>query len=174
MVDVAFQLHHRDTTPFTRHVCDHAGSVKRYSVGKSATARVFSKDQRVSHTAVVENKRLGHALSLIKAAQDIKHEPKVHTNSEKLGYKKRQRKLYGPDYEAPIAPPAEAVEMTAYGKGRTMKLFHPSHSPGNRQSRRFRTFPPHDYCLIRILTFLSGAQRDIPIGFQHANGRDSG
>ena len=56
--------------------------------GVSLPCRIFSKDQRVSHTAVVENKRLGHALSLIRAAQKIKHEPKVETNSEKLGYKK--------------------------------------------------------------------------------------
>jgi hypothetical protein len=35
--------------------------------------RVFSKDQRVSHTAIVENKRLGHALALVKAQQDLRH-----------------------------------------------------------------------------------------------------
>ena len=29
---------------------------------------------------------LGHALSLIKVAQQVKHEPRVQTNSEKLGY----------------------------------------------------------------------------------------
>ena len=72
--------------------------------------RVFSKDQRVSHTAIVENKRLGHALSLVKAQQDIKRETKVLTNSEKTGYKKRPRQLYGPNYvEIPPAP--KAVEM---------------------------------------------------------------
>lgn len=81
--------------------------------GVSLPYRIFSKDQRVSHTAVVENKRLGHALSLIKAAQQVKHEPKVQTNSEKLGYKKRPRKVYGPDYEERSAPPAKAVKMTA-------------------------------------------------------------
>jgi hypothetical protein len=79
--------------------------------GHSLPYRVFSKDQRVSHTAVVENKRLGHALTVVKAQQDIKHQPKVRTNSEKLGYQKRGRQLYGPDYKAKIvAPPA--VEMT--------------------------------------------------------------
>jgi len=78
--------------------------------GHSLPYRVFSKDQRVSHTAIVENKRLGHALAVVKAQQDIKHMPKVMTNSAKGGYKKRQ--LYGPDYKAEIeAPPA--VEMTA-------------------------------------------------------------
>src|ERR1700688_289013 len=74
--------------------------------------RVFSKDQRVSHTAVVENKRLGHALATVKAQQDIKHMPKVMTNSDKIGYKKRPRQVYGPDYKKEIAA-APAVEMTA-------------------------------------------------------------
>jgi hypothetical protein len=61
--------------------------------------RVFDKDQRVSHTAIVENKRLGHALALIEAQQDLKYASKVKTNSEKINYRKRERK-------------SEAVEMT--------------------------------------------------------------
>jgi hypothetical protein len=50
-----------------------------------------------SHTAVVENKRLSHALTLIKAQQeqDTKDQPKVKTKSEKGGYQKRARKIYG-------------------------------------------------------------------------------
>jgi hypothetical protein len=67
--------------------------------GRSLPYRTFSKDQRVSHTAVVENKRLGHALALVKAQQDVKCEIKVRTNSEKLGYKKNPRHVYGPDYK---------------------------------------------------------------------------
>lgn len=51
--------------------------------------RVFSKDQRVSHTAIIENKRLGHALAIVKAQQDLRLAAKVMTNSEKTGYKKR-------------------------------------------------------------------------------------
>jgi hypothetical protein len=47
--------------------------------------RVFSKDQRVSHTAIVENKRIGHVLSLVKAQQELKRETKVLTNSQKTG-----------------------------------------------------------------------------------------
>ena len=39
--------------------------------------RIFSKDQRVSHTAIVENKRLGHALALVKAQQDVKYQTKL-------------------------------------------------------------------------------------------------
>jgi hypothetical protein len=57
--------------------------------------RVVSKDQRVSHTAIIENKRLGHALTLVKALQDLKHAPKMMTNSENTGYQKRRRKIYG-------------------------------------------------------------------------------
>jgi hypothetical protein len=63
--------------------------------------RVFSKDQRVSHTAIVENKRLGHALAMVKAQQDLRLATKVMTNSEKTGYKKRRG--------TPVAP------VAAYG-----------------------------------------------------------
>jgi hypothetical protein len=51
-----------------------------------------------AHTAIIENKRLGHALALIKAQQDTYFAPKVNTNSQKLGYQKRGRQIYGPDY----------------------------------------------------------------------------
>lgn len=63
---------------------------------------VFSKDERVSHTAIIENKRLGHALAVIKAQQDTRFTPKVNTNSRKDGYQKRGRQIYGPDYVAKI------------------------------------------------------------------------
>jgi hypothetical protein len=44
--------------------------------------------------------------------QDIKYAPKVKTNSEKIGYRKRERKIYGPP-EMPVnlAPGPAAVEM---------------------------------------------------------------
>jgi hypothetical protein len=74
--------------------------------------RIFSKDQRVSHTAIVENKRLGHALALVKAQQTIHFEAKVKTNSEKGGYKKRGRPIYGPDY-VPMIPAVAASGSTA-------------------------------------------------------------
>lgn len=54
--------------------------------------RIFSKDQRVSHTAIVENKRLGHALAIVKAQQDLRLVAKVMTNSEKTGYVKRPKR----------------------------------------------------------------------------------
>jgi hypothetical protein len=72
---------------------------------------VFSKDQRVSHAAIFENKRLGHALAIVKAQQDLKLEIKVRTNSEKTGYKKLGRRAYGPDYKEKFAA-LPAVEMT--------------------------------------------------------------
>jgi hypothetical protein len=69
----------------------------------------------VSHTAIIENKRLGHVLRIVKEMQDVRHAPTVQTNSSKGGYQKRGRRLYGPDYyrsEKDLsAPPAEAVEM---------------------------------------------------------------
>jgi hypothetical protein len=71
--------------------------------------RVFSKDQRVSHTAIVENKRLGHALALIKAQQDTYFAPRVNMNSQKGGYQERGRQIYGPDY-VPKIPVRSAKE----------------------------------------------------------------
>ncbi len=80
--------------------------------GQLLPYRIFSKDQRVSHTAIVENKRLRHALATVKAQQDIKRLPEILTNSDKNGYKKRPRQVYGPDYKEKLAG-APAVEMTA-------------------------------------------------------------
>ncbi len=54
---------------------------------------VFDKEQRVTHTAVTENKRLCEVLTWIKAQQDeARPAPKVKTNSEQTGYQKRGRK----------------------------------------------------------------------------------
>ena len=66
--------------------------------GHSLPYRIFSKDQRVSHTAIVENKRYDDALTTVKAQQETKHPPKIMTNSDKGGYKKNPRRVYGPDY----------------------------------------------------------------------------
>jgi hypothetical protein len=62
-----------------------------------------------SHTAIVENKRLGHTLALIKAQQDSHFEAKVKTNSEKGEYQKRGRQIYGPDYVPKISAKAAAA-----------------------------------------------------------------
>ena len=90
------------------------GRLEVRSKGRVLPYRVFDKDQRVSHTAIVENKRLGHALAVIKAQQDAKYVPKVKTNSEKTGYQKRGRKVYGSPYGPLNASPRQAaVEMPA-------------------------------------------------------------
>jgi hypothetical protein len=92
------------------------GRLEARCKGQVLPYRVFDKDQRVSHAAIVENKRLGHALSIIKAHQDLKYPPKVKTNSEKNGYRRRERKT-------------EAVEM-----------------PWKSQVQRFPHYtPPYDY-----------------------------
>ncbi len=83
--------------------------------GHALPYRVFGKDQRVSHAAIVENKRLGHALTLVKAQQDLKRTTKVMTNSEKDGYKKRPRRIYGPAFNSKTHEPA-AVEMMEIAK----------------------------------------------------------
>jgi hypothetical protein len=63
--------------------------------GLSLPFKIFDKDQRVSHAAIVENKRLGEVLAFIKNQQDLRPPPRVKTNSEKLGYRKTGRKSSG-------------------------------------------------------------------------------
>ena len=82
------------------------GRLEVRSQGRVLPYRVFNKDQRVNPAAVIENKRLGHALSLIKAQQDRRPVPKVQTNSEKNGYTKR------PTRSVMIVAPPAAVKMT--------------------------------------------------------------
>jgi transposase len=60
--------------------------------GHSLPYRVFDKDQRVTHAAITENKRLSDVLAYIKERQDQQPKPDVKTNSEKIGYKPRGRK----------------------------------------------------------------------------------
>ena len=85
--------------------CSTTGTGRWRFAGKATSLpyRVFSKDQRVSHTAIVENKRLGHALAIVKAQQDLRLATKVMTNSEKTGYKKRRGRPAAPvaAYDSP-------------------------------------------------------------------------
>jgi hypothetical protein len=60
--------------------------------GYSLPYKVFDKDQRVTHAAITENKRLGDVLAYIKERQERLPSPKVKTNSERIGYKPRGRK----------------------------------------------------------------------------------
>jgi hypothetical protein len=65
--------------------------------------RVFEKDEMVPLAETFENKRLGKALAVAKVMQDLPLPPKVQTNSQKLGYQKRGRQIYGPDYMPKIS-----------------------------------------------------------------------
>ena len=60
--------------------------------GLSLSYRIFDKDQRVTHAAIVENKRLSEVLAYVKALQDQARPPSLKTNSEKNGYQKTGRK----------------------------------------------------------------------------------
>jgi len=59
--------------------------------GHSLPYTVFDKDQRVTHAAITENKRLGDVLAYIKERQEPLPSPNVKTNSDKNGYVKRAR-----------------------------------------------------------------------------------
>lgn len=81
-----------------KHVDVYAFADGRLEVrwqGLSLPFKAFDKDQRVSHAAVVENKRLGEVLAFIKSQQDLRPPPRVKTNSEKMGYRKTGRKPSG-------------------------------------------------------------------------------
>jgi transposase len=58
--------------------------------GYSLPYTVFDKDQRVTHAAITENKRLGDVLAYIKERQ-AQDKPIVKSNSDKNGYVKRAR-----------------------------------------------------------------------------------
>jgi hypothetical protein len=60
--------------------------------GYSLPYTVFVKDQRVTHAAITENKRLGDVLAYIKERQEQQDKPVVKSNSEKIGYKPSGRK----------------------------------------------------------------------------------
>ena len=63
------------------------------SKGRSLPYKIFDMDQRVTHAAITENKRLGAVLEHIKEMQDAAPpKPKVRTNSEKMGYKPRAKR----------------------------------------------------------------------------------
>ena len=63
------------------------------SKGRSLPYKILDMDQRVTHAAITDNKRLGAVLEHIKEMQD-KAPPKypVRTNSEKMGYKSNGRR----------------------------------------------------------------------------------
>ena len=59
--------------------------------GVALAHRVFDKKQRVTHTAIVENKRLSEALTWVKARQDEMRAAPVKSASEAGGYVSRPK-----------------------------------------------------------------------------------
>jgi hypothetical protein len=64
--------------------------------GVTLPYRSFDKDQRVTHAAIVENKRLSETLAWIKERQDELRPPEVKSSSAKGGYVRTGRKPPGP------------------------------------------------------------------------------
>ena len=63
------------------------------SNGRSLPYKIFDMDQRVTHAAITDNKRLGAVLEHIKELQDAAPpKAKVRTNSEKMGDKPNGRR----------------------------------------------------------------------------------
>jgi hypothetical protein len=87
-------------TEVTRGLVGHYVETYAYADGRldvrwkgySLPYTVFDKDQRVTHAAITENKRLGELLAYIKERQEQQDKPVVKTNSDKNGYKPRGRK----------------------------------------------------------------------------------
>jgi hypothetical protein len=89
-----------EETEVTRGLVGHYVETYAYADGRldvrwkgySLPYTVFDKDQRVTHAAITENKRLGDILAYVKERQDQQVPPVVKTNSEKIGYQPRGRK----------------------------------------------------------------------------------
>ncbi len=87
-------------TEVTRGLVGHYVETYAYADGRldvrwkgySLPYAMVDKDQRVTHAAITENKRLGELLAYIKERQEQQDKPVVKTNSDKNGYKPRGRK----------------------------------------------------------------------------------
>jgi Winged helix-turn helix len=85
--------------------------------GLSLPYTIFDKDQRVSHAAIVENKRLGEVLAFIKAQQEAPKPVRVQTNSERIGYVKRTAKQRGRPCCADLLAAKRAAASAAQAPG---------------------------------------------------------
>lgn len=79
---------------------------------------VLDKEQRVSHAAMTENRRLGEVLAFIKAPQDSRLPPRVRTNSEKTGYRKRTGARRGRPCGADLVAARRAAASAGQAPGR--------------------------------------------------------
>jgi hypothetical protein len=107
--------------------------------GVSLSYRVFDKDQRVTHSAIVENKRLSEVLAWVKARQDEMRPQKPKTNSEVIQYEKRPPGRRGrisfvdrhiADEQAKITAPTET-------NGATLTSAEAPPAPTRRRIQRF-------------------------------------
>ncbi|QEE43313.1 ISNCY family transposase [Rhizobium sp. WL3] len=83
--------------------------------GHSLPCTVFDKEQRVTHAAITENKRLGDVLAYIRERQAQQDKPKVKSNSDKNGYVKRAGKP-GPRTDFTNDPAVIARRMKALSR----------------------------------------------------------
>lgn len=97
-----------DSATRTRRAKPSSHRAKRF-VLKSRTENDASKK------GIVENKRLRHALAVIKAKQKHQLDVKILTNSEKVGYKKRTRPAYGPHCEVEDRLACERIKLSLIG-----------------------------------------------------------
>jgi hypothetical protein len=83
--------------------------------GHSLPYRTFDKDQRVTHAAITENKRLSDVLAFIRDRQEPAPAPRVKTNSEKVGYKRTGKKP-GRNTDFTNDPAVNARRQQAFSK----------------------------------------------------------
>jgi Winged helix-turn helix len=91
--------------------------------GLSLPYTVFDKEQRVSHAAIVGNKRLGEALTFIKAQQEARPPVRIQTNSERIGYVKRTGARRG----RPCGADLVAAKRAAASAGEASRVFDDRH-----------------------------------------------
>lgn len=103
-----------------RYVDTYAFADGRFEVrwkGFSLPYRVFDKDRRVTHSAIVENKRLSEVLAWVKEQQDDLPPVRIKTNSEKTGYAKtntpasRRGRPRGSAKSSPVSSTGEAAAV---------------------------------------------------------------
>jgi hypothetical protein len=103
--------------------------------GLSLPYTVFDKEQRASHAAIVENKRLGEALAFIKAQQD-RRPPRLKTNSERIGYLKRTGKQRGRPCGADLVTAKRAAASSGQAPGKCVVAEASRPLPGILDDRR--------------------------------------
>ena len=114
---------------------------------------------RISASATLPSSRtsdLAMHLAIVKAQQDLKHETKVMTNSEKTGYKKRGREESMGQTTMRITGRKQRWKCRSDGKHGTIELSHASHSPWKSPKNGDFTHFHRTTATGFTLTFLTG------------------